>query len=318
MSDQPTPPIVIAVVSWNTRELLLGCLRALEQPVAAGVAEVWVVDNGSTDGSAEAAERTFAWVKLLRPERNLGFGSAVNLVAESSESEWIAPANADTAPQPGAIERMLATASSDDRVGCVAPRLVLDDGSTQHSVHAFPSFRVTATEALGLPRIVPGLGNALCLPGYWQSDMAREIDWAHGALLLIRRDAFDAIGGFDRSQWMYAEDLDLCWRLRARGWLIRYEPDAHVGHRHAAATEQAFGPAVLARQYVATYRWIRNRRGRAFTLAFGLANWASCLSRSLALWPQQPFRQSVAHRRARLGDYGRLHLRACLQRLPSA
>ena len=211
--------VTVAVVSWNTRELLLRCLRSLAPAVEAGRASVWVVDNASTDGSADAARTEAPWARVLEPGENLGYGPAVNLVARQTGSEWIAAANADIALEPGALQALVA-AASEPGVGAAAPRLVLPDGSTQHSVHHFPTLPFTLAFNLGLRRVGGRLGDRLALEGQWNPERAREVDWALGAFLLVKREAFDAVGGFDEDQWMYAEDLDLAWRLR----------DAELGH----------------------------------------------------------------------------------------
>src|SRR5205085_372219 len=132
--------VAVAVVSWNTRDLLARCLDSLRADAESGLAEVWVVDNASSDGSGD-------------------------LVAEPY-------------------------------------------GSTQHSVHSFPLLGFTAAFNLGLHRVVPGLGDHLAIPGRWDPSRPREVDWAVGALLLVRRAAWENAGGFDPGQWMYAEDLD--------------------------------------------------------------------------------------------------------------
>src|SRR4051812_13252726 len=102
--------------------------------VEAERAEAWVVDNASDDGSAQLVRERFEWVRLEASERILGFGPAVNLVAQRTDAPWIAPANADVELEPGALQRLLAAAQADPEAGAVAPRLILPDGSTQHSV----------------------------------------------------------------------------------------------------------------------------------------------------------------------------------------
>jgi N-acetylglucosaminyl-diphospho-decaprenol L-rhamnosyltransferase len=93
-----------------------------------------------------------------------------------------------------------------------------------------------------------------------------------GALLLVRRRAWEAAGGFDERQWMYAEDLDLGWRLHQAGWATRYEPRAHVDHEHGAATTQLFGVEVAPHWQRSTYGFIARRRGRANARAVALLN----------------------------------------------
>ena len=103
--------------------------------------------------------------------------------------------------------------------------------------------------------------------------------WAVGALLLVRREAFTRVGGFDADQWMYAEDLDLCWRLAREGYATHYEPGAVVHHAESAATTVAFGEDKTARFMTATYRVLVRRRGKALALATALVNIAGAAAR---------------------------------------
>jgi GT2 family glycosyltransferase len=279
------PDVAVAVVSWNTRDLLAACLRSLEPDAAAGRAEVWVVDNASGDGSAELVREGFGWARLVPSTRNLGFGPAVNLVAESTATPWIAPANADVELAPGALERLLAAGARLPDAGALAPRLVLPGGVTQHSVYAFPTLPFTAAFNLGLARVVPGLGDRLCLMGDWDAERARWVDWAVGAFLVVRREAWDEAGGFDTDQWMYAEDLDLGWRLRRAGWRTRYVPDAVVHHHESAATTQAWGDERTARWQAATYAWMLRRRGALRTRAAAGMNVAGAAGRAAWMTP---------------------------------
>jgi GT2 family glycosyltransferase len=263
--------VTVAVVSWNTRELLLRCLRSLAGEVEAGRAQVWVVDNGSSDGSAEAARESAPWAQIVEAEGNLGFGPAVNLVAARTRTPWLACANADISLEPGALAAMIG-AGADASVGCVAPRLLLEDGTTQHSVYPLPTLPFTIAFNLGLPHLNRSISDRLCLEGHWNAERPRAVPWAIGAFLLLRRDAFDAVGGFDPRQWMYAEDLDLGWRLHTAGWVTRYEPSARVRHAAGAATAGAFGEARVERFMRETYAVLLRRRGRRLTRATAAIN----------------------------------------------
>ena len=279
-----TPAVSVAVVSWNTRELLLRCLDSLAADAAAGLAEVIVVDNGSSDGSADAARAHAPWAEVIEPPKNLGFGRAVNLVAGRTDSQWLAIANADVAPQENALEALLA-GGVDPAVGAVAPRLVLPDGSTQHSVGPLPTIPLALAFNLGLYRLSPRLADRLCLEGHWNPRRGREVPWAIGAFLLVRRTAFDAVGGFDERQWMYAEDLDLGWRLHSAGWATRYEPEATVLHASGAATTMAFGEDRLVQFMRATYAVLLRRRGLLRTRATASINLLGALGRLAWLTP---------------------------------
>lgn len=260
--------MAVAVVSWNTRELLVRCVRSLAPDADAGRAQVWVVDNASSDGSVAAVRRKAPWAEVIEPGANLGFGRAVNLVARHARDEWLLIANADVALEPGALELLLAC-GEDPAVGCVAPRLVLASGETQHSVYGLPTLPFTLTFNLGIHRFSSRLADRMCLEGFWDAERRRVVPWAIGACLLVRRSAFDAVGGFDERQWMYAEDLDLGWRLHERGWVTRYEPSARVLHASGASTAQAFGEQRTAAFTAASYAVMARRRGpvRAYATA---------------------------------------------------
>ena len=277
-------PVTVAVVSWNTRELLLRCLSSLAPDVESGLASVWVVDNGSTDGSLDAARKAAPWAEIVDAGENLGFGRAVNLVAERTDSQWIVAANADVAPEPGALATLV-DAGSESEVGCVAPRLILPDGQTQHSVYPFPTVAFTLYLNLGLQVLTPPLARRLCLRGVLGPLAPRDVPWAIGALLCLRRAAFESVGGFDQDRWMYAEDLDVGWRLHDAGWVTRYEPHARVLHAGGAATTPEFGDEKRSRFMAATYATIRRRRGRLRAWAVGLMNVAGSWVRLIWMRP---------------------------------
>jgi N-acetylglucosaminyl-diphospho-decaprenol L-rhamnosyltransferase len=268
---QPAALVAVAVVSWNTRDLLVACLESMRAEADTGRLDVWVVDNGSGDGSVEAVREGFPWVRLVVAERNLGFGAAVNLVAARTATTWIAPANADVQLEAGALGALLAAAEADPGAGAVAPKLVLPDGSVQPSIQPFPSLRLALLRNLHVHRVSRGVAERLCLRGAWEPERGARADWATGAFMIVRRAAWDAVGGFDAEQWMYSEDLDLCWRLHRAGWGVRYEPRAVVHHVHGASAAQAFGDEAeqALRWSATTYGWVARRRG--VTVAWALA-----------------------------------------------
>jgi GT2 family glycosyltransferase len=284
----PGAPVAVAVVSWNTRDLLARCLDSLAPEVEAGRAEVWVVDNASKDGSPELVRERFAWAHLIASPENLGFGLAVNRVAERTSSEWLATANADVALRERALETLLASGARDRQAGAIAPRLVLPDGSTQHSVFAFPTIPFSLVLATGAYRLSATLGDRFAIPGHWNKDRARRVPWAIAAFLLVRRTAWDDVGGFDERQWMYAEDLDLGWRLRESGWATRYEPRAAVDHESSAATTQLFGEDTAPQWQRSTYGFIARRRGVAYAWAVALLNFGGAMARAAFASPRSP------------------------------
>lgn len=303
--------MAVAVVSWNTRDLLgaaLDSLRADADPDA-GLAEVWVVDNASTDGSAAFVRDAYPWVHLIAADANLGYGPAVNLVGRRTAAPWIAAANADIAFTPGSLAALVDAGARAPAAGALAPRLLAPDGSTQHSVHAFPTPLVTLVFNLGVWRALPGAGERLCLHGQWDSSRPREVDWAHGALLLLRRAAWEEIGGFDDDQWLYAEDLDICWRLARAGWTTRYEPGATVHHAISAATRTAsWGNDREVRAQASAYAWMERQFGRTRARACATIN----LSGALVRWAPAAVAARLdpaghADARDRRREYVRMH-----------
>jgi GT2 family glycosyltransferase len=257
------PALAIAIVSYNTRGLLDECLRSLRADADAGRAEVWVVDNNSPDDSADMVEREHPWAKLIRSDVNLGYGPAVNVVAGRTDTAWIACANSDLEFTPGALATMLEAGEAHPEAGAIAPRLVLPDGSTQQSVQPFPSVGTALLAASRAPSFSGRARSLLYLPGAWDEDAPQEVPWATGAFLVVRREAWEQVGGFDEAQWMYAEDLDLGWRLAKAGWTTRYEPSAVVHHHESAASKVAFGgqAGVVEKWVRANHAWMVRRQG---------------------------------------------------------
>jgi GT2 family glycosyltransferase len=283
---QAGPQVSVAIVSWNTRELLRRCLESFATEVDSGRCEVWVVDNASSDGSAEMVREAFPWVRLEASQENLGFGPAINRVANQTRTPWVGIANADIALQPGALDALLDAGASDPGAGAIAPRLILPDGSTQHSVFTFPTIRSTLVVASGAGRLVKAIGQRNLLLGMFDAERPRRVPWAIAAFLLVRREAWHAIGGFDEHQWMYAEDLDIGWRLHKAGWATRYEPRARVEHESSASTDQAWGDAGKTERWQrSTYAWMLRRMGAPRTRATAAIQMAGQLTRLLWLEP---------------------------------
>jgi N-acetylglucosaminyl-diphospho-decaprenol L-rhamnosyltransferase len=283
---QAGPLVSVAIVSWNTRDLLRRCLDSFKEEADAGRCDVWVVDNASSDGSAELVREHYPWAQLVASEENLGFGPAINLVARRTTTPFVGVANADIALRPGAVDALLAAAAANLRAGAIAPRLILPDGSTQHSVYAFPTMPFTAVVASGLGRAIPALGERFLLLGSFDADKPRAVPWAIAAFLLVRREAWDAIGGFDEHQWMYAEDLDIGWRRQRAGWGTYYEPRAHVEHESSASTDQAWGDSgKVERWQRSTYAWMLRRMGAPRTRAVAAMQVAGQAARLALLTP---------------------------------
>ena len=279
MGGEGRPQVAIAIVTVGPGEVLAAALESMAADVQAGLAEVWVVDNGSEDGSAEMVERRFPWARLVVPGENLGYGRAVNLVADRSQAPWVAASNDDVELRPGALVRLLAVGDANPRAAALAPRLELPDGTTQHSPHPFPTVGFSLAFNAGLFRLSPAAADRWCLEGRWNPSVAREVPWAMAAFLLIRRDVFEELGGFSAEQFMHAEDLDLGWRIARAGLAPRYEPGAVVLHHGSVSTTAVFGAGLQQRWTAATYSWMARTRGLPRTRAVAAANIAGAAAR---------------------------------------
>ncbi|HVA59297.1 MAG TPA: glycosyltransferase family 2 protein [Mycobacteriales bacterium] len=257
------PPLVdVAVVTWNTRELTTRLLRRLVNSDQGVPFRVVVHDNASTDGTVAALRQALPEVEVSAGATNLGFAGGVNTVLARCRAPFLFPLNSDACPRPGTLGRLVAAAAAHERVAAVAPRLVRPDGGLEHSTYPFPSLAIAGLYASGLRERLPQRwADRLCLEGSWHHDRPRTVDWAFGAALLIPRSTLDAVGGFDDSLFMYAEDVDWCWRARRHGYRVWFEPGAVVEHVGNASGAQAYGTSRRRHVMVNTQRVYRRYRG---------------------------------------------------------
>jgi N-acetylglucosaminyl-diphospho-decaprenol L-rhamnosyltransferase len=218
--------IAIAIISYNTAPLLRRCLTSV---VAYTRGPVLVIDNHSTDGSAELVRREFAEVPL-KVEENRGYGAAANRAIDELQTRYVLLLNADTELTSGAAEALAAYLDEHTTVGIAGPRLVTAAGIFDPSAHAFPRPLALLLQESGVKRLLR--------IGHRNEWRARSADWILGAALMIRREAFRAVGGFDEGYFLYQEEVDLCHRLRQAGWDVHYAPVATVLHVGGASTSQ--------------------------------------------------------------------------------
>jgi len=226
--------ITAVILNWQTPGYTIRSARALEGD-GVPLERIVVVDNGSADDSFARFGEELQGAVLVRVEDNLGFARGNNLGARTLPGSSYLFVNSDAfLHRAGSVERML-RALDDPRTGVVAPRILNMDGRLQPSVVPLSTPGVAAVRASGLSRLVP---NRLqpSWSTHWDHSSSREIQAANGAVLLVRRETMDALGGFDERAHMYAEDLDLCWRARRLGRRVRFVHDAEFLHVGAGST----------------------------------------------------------------------------------
>jgi GT2 family glycosyltransferase len=241
--DAPPRPAAIAVsplavsaivVSYNTRQMTLDCLRALIDDLRDIPSEIIVVDNASTDSSPDAIRDNFPGVKLIGNSDNRGFGAANNQGMLASNGDNILLINSDAFPKPGAVAAMLATLSAHADAGLVGPRLLNADGSLQRSCFRFPSPGRAWLENLWISALVPA-DSPLADYRRWGHNALRPVDFVIGACLMVRRTVVEQVGGFDEAFFMYSEESDWQKRIHEAGWKVLFTPTAIVTHLGGAS-----------------------------------------------------------------------------------
>lgn len=240
------PAVDVGVVTWNSAELTARALRHLLDSDQGCDIRLLVHDNGSEDGTPEAVARAVPEAEIEVSPVNLGFAAAMNRLLDRSSRPWFWALNSDAWPEPGALRRLVDAGREHERAGALCPALLRPDGTPEVGVHPFPSLGLAALEASGARHWLPARLLERLLLSEAPPATPRGVDWSVGAALLLRRAAVELVGGFDDRYFMYVEDLDWCWRARAAGWHVRFEPAAVVRHVGNASGEKRFGRGRLA------------------------------------------------------------------------
>ena len=228
--------LTIIVVSYNTRNLLDECLQSIYARGCDLAFEVLVVDNASTDGSAEMVHLNHPQVRLIENAENMGFGRANNLAASQARGRHLLLLNSDAfllEDTPGHLVRFL---DEHAQAGAVGPLILGTDGRPQSKTFGnLPTARTLANHRLLLSRVFP---RSRFFAGIYTErpwDRVMEVGWVSGVCLAVRRAAFEQVGGFDSRYFMYVEDLDLCRRLQDAGWKVYRLQDYAVKHHGQAS-----------------------------------------------------------------------------------
>ena len=232
-----TSDLSILIVSYNTREMTLACVESVFAQTRADF-EVIVLDNASSDGSADAVAARFPRVRLIRSAENLGFARANNVAAQHAIGRYLLLLNPDTVVLDGAIDKLRAFAEAHPEAQIFGGRTRFADGSLNPAScwrRATPWS--AACIALGLTSLFPR-SNVFARESYgsWARDTVRDVDIVSGCFFLIRRDVWEELRGFDPAFFMYGEEADLCLRARRRGYRCLITPDAQIVH-HGGASE---------------------------------------------------------------------------------
>ena len=231
----------IVVVNWNAGAMLRDCIASIAAHSARWVARVVVVDNGSTDGSANLDEPRLP-LKVIRLPTNLGFAAASNRGATDATAPYILLLNPDTRLEDDVVARALDFMQSPEAcdIGVCGIQLRDQRGEVQRHCARFPDWKTFVGQATGLNRILPRVFHPMLMEDFDHLS-SRRVDHVIGAFYLIRREVWERLGGLDERFFVYLEDLDLSLRAAALGWGAYYLADASAFHEGGGTSRQIMG-----------------------------------------------------------------------------
>lgn len=245
----------VVIVNYNTGGYLNACLQSITQKFGGTEYEVVVVDNASTDGSADAAG-DFPRTRLIKSGGNIGFGPACNAGTRQTTGRTILFLNPDTKILSGNIAALLDGFEAGEKVSALGCQNLLPDGSIQSSAYSFPSLPQVAVFVFNLQRVLmSAAARALLAPflkarvgQYADQSKRRKTDWVTGAFMLVKRDIWEKLGGFDEQFFLFCEEIDLCKRIALSGGEVWFDPSFEMEH-YVGYSSDKVKPRVLLEKY---------------------------------------------------------------------
>ena len=276
----------IIIVSWNTKDYLQKCLNSIYENTKGITFEVIVVDNASSDASAQMVKNRFPQAILIENKENLGFGAANNQAIKRSRGKYALILNPDTEISGESLNTMVTFLNENPKVGSVGPKILNPNNSIQ--LTCARNYPTLSTEFFWLTTLVRRFPKnrvmGRYLMSYWDHTDRREVDCLSGACMMVRRDVLEKMSYFDEDYFMYGEDVDLCYRIKKAGWQIWYLPEAQIIHYGGASSKTIFESATIydrraiqlffkkhyGRLTAGLYRWMCAFIGFAMLLISGL------------------------------------------------
>lgn len=291
----PEPQLSILIVTYNSRKTIYTCISSLLEELRSLEAEIIVVDNNSTDGTPEALTELAAEHRSIHIElnsKNRGFAAGNNQALEQARGRDILILNPDTEAQKGSIVGLLDELHRDDHIAVVAPQLQFPDGRVQKTCRRFPRYRDVIFHSLGLAQVFP---DSRLLNGWKMGDFDHEsrmaVDQPAGAALLFRGEVLRELQGFDPSFPMFFNDVDLCRRIRDKGYEIWFLPEHKMFHVGGASVKQVKLKMVLS-SHISFFRYFEKHFTRLhqqpLNFFIAILLYLSLIPRMLALLIQKP------------------------------
>lgn len=268
----PSLDLSIIIVNWNSKEYVRKCVQSIYTNTSGLAFEIIVVDGASYDGCREMLACEFPKVRFIQCEKNVGFARANNLGVAQSQGNCVLFLNPDTEVIGNSLTRLIQTLNQFPNAGIVGAKLMNSDGTVQTScIQSVPTVLNQVLDAEFLRRRFPRarLWGMMALSGEMQNPSSVEV--ISGACIMIKRSIFQKVSGFDERYFMYAEDLDLCYRLRKAGFDCLYVPDTQIVHHGGGSSSSARSmfSTVMARESI--FRFLTFHRGRAAAWRYRIA-----------------------------------------------
>ena len=225
-----TVDLSIAIVSYNTKAVLLDCIRSIHAHTTGIAFEVIVVDNDSQDGTVAVLKEVYPAMRIIANPDNRGFAKAVNQALAVSRGRHMLLLNSDTLVKDQALTTMVAYLDDHPDVGAVSCKQWTGDGHLNQTCFPFPSIRDHLIYSAPFQRIAPSMQLAATATQTVDCTKSQDVDWANGACLMVRRSLLQQLGGLDEAFFMYFEDVDLCRRLHQQGCRVHHLAEAEIVH----------------------------------------------------------------------------------------
>jgi hypothetical protein len=282
----------VVIVSFNTRDILRECLLSVYREIGSLHVQVIVIDNASNDGSPAMVEREFPSAVLIQSEVNLGFGGANNLGFQSARGRYIVLLNSDAFLTDGSLKRSVQHMDATPQAGLGGGRLTGRDGAWQPSARMFPSVVGDLIVLSGLAARFPHSRFFGRADRTWANPMEpAEVDWVPGAYSIIRAEALAVAGPFDPRFFLYYEEVDLCKRIKQKGYSIWYWPDVVVMHIGGESSRQ-IASLELSRTGAQLTLWRMRSTLLYYRKHHGLTAWFAMLLEVVWYWIRAYRRQS--------------------------
>jgi hypothetical protein len=231
--------ISIIIINWNTKEILLDCLKSLEKETSSYPREIIVVDNGSSDGTQAAVRALFPAVRIIENNENLGFAKANNIGIMKSSGRYVCLVNSDVIVIENCLQQLITFMDSNPNIGISGPKTMSTDFSIQNTCRKLPTLWTTFCGAAHLNKIFPEsdvFSNVHM--AFFDHYSIRKVEGLAGCCLMIRKTALDQVGLFDEQFFIYSEETDLCKRFWNAGWEVVFYPYASIIHHHGASSSK--------------------------------------------------------------------------------